>query len=598
MKGESKQAKKNHGGGAPGRRDEAAAADPRLVVGRSLSYAHMTADSPLIGETVGHMFERIALAYPDNEALVYVPRDERYTYAEFFDICSRAAKSLMALGVRKGDRVAIWATNHPEWVIAQFSTALIGAILVTVNPAYRIHELQYGLANAEVQTLIMIPAFKTSNYVEMFYQVVPEARASAPGKLESGTLPRLENIVLIGEEKHQGMFNWREFLSLGEGVSDEDLAARGDDCDFDEVINVQYTSGTTGLPKGASLTHHNILNNAYYVGEAMCFTDTDRLCIPVPFYHCFGMVLSNLACVTHGATMVVPAEYFDPLAVLQAVEKERCTALHGVPTMFIAELSNPDFSKFDLGSLRTGIMAGAPCPVEVMRRVNDEMNMKEITIAYGQTETSPVITQTPHHDTLDRRTSTVGPPIPHTEVKIMSPETGRIVKIGEQGELCCRGYQVMRGYYNNPKATEDAIDEAGWIHTGDIALMRRDGTFKITGRIKDMIIRGGENIYPREIEEFLYTHPKIRDAQVIGVPDRKYGEEICVWIQLKEGEEADDEEVVEFCKGRIAHYKIPRYVKFVREFPMTVTGKIQKYKMREISIKELGLEDEAGIETA
>jgi fatty-acyl-CoA synthase len=563
-----------------------------------MSYAHAGTGDPLIGETIGRMLERIAAKYPDSEALVYVPTGERYTYSEFFDVCSRAAKSFMALGIKKGDRVAVWATNHPEWVIAQFSTALMGAILVTVNPAYRTHELEYGLKNSEAQTLILIPKFKSSDYVGMIETVVPETRDSEPGKIESKTLPLLKNIILIGDESRPGMFSWTEFMELGKDITDEALAERGEDCDFDEVINIQYTSGTTGLPKGASLTHHNILNNGYFVAQTMHFTEKDRLCIPVPFYHCFGMVLSNLACMTHGAAMIIPGEYFDPFTVLEAVEKEKCTALHGVPTMFIAELAHPDFGKFDLSTLRTGIMAGAPCPVEVMKQVNDSMNMKEVTIAYGQTETSPVITQTSAKDTLERRTSTVGPPIPHTEVKIVNPETGHIVPIGEQGELCCRGYQVMRGYYNNDRATEEAIDEAGWIHTGDIALMREDGTFKITGRIKDMIIRGGENIYPREIEEFLYTHPEIRDAQVIGVPDQKYGEEICVWIQLKEGESADAEGIKEFCKGKIAHYKIPKYVKFVTEFPMTVTGKIQKYKMREISIKEFGLEKDAGIETA
>ena len=568
------------------------------VAEHSMSYAHAGSGDPLIGETIGHMFERIALKYPESEALVYVPTGERYTYSEIFDVCSRAAKSFMALGVRKGDRVAVWATNRPEWVIAQFSTALIGAVLVTVNPAYRTHELEYGLKNSEAQTLILIPRFKSSDYIDMVYTVVPEVKVAEPGKIDSKTMPLLKNVILIGDESQPGMFSWKEFMELGEKITDEELAERGDDCDFDEVINIQYTSGTTGLPKGASLTHHNILNNGYFVGQTMHFTEKDRLCIPVPFYHCFGMVLSNLACVTHGAAMVVPGEYFDPLSVLEAVEKEKCTALHGVPTMFIAELAEPDFLKFDLSTLRTGIMAGAPCPVEVMKQVNDSMNMREVTIAYGQTETSPVITQTSAKDSIERRTSTVGPPIPHTEVKIVNPETGHIVPVGEQGEFCCRGYQVMRGYYNNERATEEAIDEAGWIHTGDIALMREDGTFKITGRIKDMIIRGGENIYPREIEEFLYTHPKIRDAQVIGVPDQKYGEEICVWIQLKEGESVDGEEIKEFCKGKIAHYKIPKYVKFVTEFPMTVTGKIQKYKMREISIKEFGLEEDAGIETA
>ena len=510
----------------------------------------------------------------------------------------RGGKELHRDGVRKGDRVAVWATNHPEWVIAQFSTALIGAILVTVNPAYKIHELEYGLKNSETQTLILVPRFKSSAYAEMINQVVPELKDAKPGAIESRAFPLLKTVITIGAERFPGMFTWDEFMGIGSNVTDEELAERGDECDFDDIINVQYTSGTTGLPKGASLTHHNILNNSYFVAEGMHFTDRDRLCIPVPLYHCFGMVLSSLLCTTHGATMVFPAEYFDPLLVLEGVEKERCTALHGVPTMFIAELEHPEFKRFHLTSLRTGVMAGAPCPIELMKRVNSEMNMSEITIGYGETEASPIVTQTLARDTLERRTETVGPPIPHTELKVVDPATGSTVPIGVQGEICARGYQIMRGYYNNEKATREAVDEAGWLHTGDIGLMREDGAFKITGRIKDMIIRGGENIYPREIEEFLYTNPKIRDAQVIGVPDRKMGEEICVWIQLKEGERSTDEEIKEWCKGRIAHYKIPRYVKFVTEFPMTVTGKIQKYKMREISIRELGLEDVAKIKTA
>jgi fatty-acyl-CoA synthase len=587
-----------HGKQAAGEASGGEPRNPALVTGRGLSYAHRGSEKPLIGETIGHMFERIALTYPDNEAVVYLPSGVRWTYREFYDICLRAAKSFMALGVRKGDRVAIWATNHPEWVVTQFSTALIGAILVTVNPAYKTHELEYGLKNSETQTLILIPRFKSSQYAEMISRVVPELRSAEPGKLSSKSLPLLRNVICIGQEKPPGMFTWDEFMKLGANVSDEELGARGNACDFDDVINVQYTSGTTGLPKGASLTHHNILNNAYFVAEAMHFTERDRLCIPVPLYHCFGMVLSTLLCATHGATMVFPCEYFDPLLVLEGVENERCTALHGVPTMFIAELEHPEFKRFDLGSLRTGVMAGAPCPIELMRRVNGEMNMIEVTIGYGETEASPIVTQTLARDTLERRTETVGPPIPHTELKVVDPATGAIVPIGEQGEICARGYQIMRGYYNNEKATNEAIDEAGWLHTGDIGLMRSDGAFKITGRIKDMIIRGGENIYPREIEEFLYSNPKIRDAQVIGVPDRTMGEEICVWIQLKEGERATEEEIQEWCKGRIAHYKIPRYVKFVTEFPMTVTGKIQKFKMREISIKELGLEDVAKIRMA
>lgn len=558
---------------------------------KKLSYAFTCSEEPLIGETIGDMFERIAEKYPDNEALVYVPDDLRYTYAEFYNVCRKAAKSLMAMNVRKGDRVAIWATNYPEWVITQFSTALIGAILVTVNPAYRTHELKYGLKDSETQTLFLIPEFKSSKYVDMICEVVPEAKACKPGELESKNLPFLKNLVLIGGKEHPGMYSWKDFLELGDEISDDDYQRRRMECDFDDVINVQYTSGTTGMPKGASLTHHNILNNGYHVGETMRFTNKDRLCIPVPFYHCFGMVLSNLACVTHGATMIIPSEYFDAEAVLKTVEKERCSALHGVPTMFIAELASPEFSKTDFSSLRTGIMAGAPCPVEVMKRVNDEMNMKEVTIAYGQTETSPVVTQTPNNDTLERRTETVGPPIPHTEIKIISPETGKIAPAGEQGELCCRGYQVMRGYYNNAEATEETIDKAGWIHTGDLAIMDTDGIFKITGRIKNMIIRGGENVYPREIEEFLFTNPKIQDAQVFGVPSEKMGEEICVWIQLKEGEVVTEEEIRKFCKGKIAYYKIPRYVKFVDEFPMTVTGKIQKFKMKKMAVQELGLKE-------
>jgi fatty-acyl-CoA synthase len=565
---------------------------------QKLSYSYNGSEETLIGETIGQMFERIAQTYPDNEALVYAPRNERYTYREFYNLCCKAAKSFLVLGLEKGDRIAIWSTNHPEWVIVQFATALIGAILVTVNPAYKTHELEYCLQNSETQTLVLIPHFKSSNYIDMVYKVVPEAKTSVPGQAKSNKLPFLKNLILIRNVPEPGMLAWEQFLSLSEQIPDEYLAVKGKECGFNDVINIQYTSGTTGLPKGVCLTHHNLLNNGYFSGEGMNFTDKDRLCIPVPFYHCFGMILANLACVTHGSTMVLPGEYFDPLAVLQTVEKEHCTALHGVPTMFIAELSHPEFSKFDLSSLRTGIMAGSPCPIEVMRKVNDLMHMKEVTIVYGQTEASPAITMTPYDDTLERRTTTVGFPVPHTEVKIIHPESSRVVSVGEPGELCCRGYHVMRGYYNNPKATSETIDAEGWLHTGDLALVRADGTFKITGRIKDMIIRGGENIYPREIEEFLYTHPKIRDAQVIGVPDKKYGEEVCVWIVLKEGETGTEEEIKEFCRSRIAYYKVPRYIKFVEDFPMTVTGKTQKYKMREISIRELSLEDVANIKMA
>ena len=562
------------------------------------SYVCAAGEAPLLGETIGDMFRRIAGAYPDHEALVYVPDNERYTYSELFRVCCMAAKSLLALGIKKGDRVAIWATNRPEWVITQFSTAMIGAVLVTINPAYRTHELEYGLKDSATQTLILIPAFKSSNYVEMLHSVVPELAAASPGRIESSVLPFLENVILISPKKQPGMFAWQEFMALGENINDDELNQQTNELDFDDIINIQYTSGTTGLPKGAALTHFNILNNGYHAGTGMRFSHNDRLCIPVPFYHCFGMVLGNLTCLTHGATIIIPDEYFEPKSVLETVQKERCTALHGVPTMFIAELALPEFKDYDLSSLRTGIMAGSPCPVEVMKRVNNEMNMHEVTIGYGQTETSPLITQTPHDGSLEMRTTTIGLPAPHTEVKIIDPEIGKIVLRGEQGEICCRGYNVMRGYYNNPEATAKTIDKAGWIHTGDLAVMNRDGTCKITGRIKDMIIRGGENIYPREIEEFLYTNPKIKDAQVIGAPDGKYGEEICVWIQLHDGETASEEEIRDFCKGRIAHFKIPRYIKFTDEFPMTVTGKIQKFVMREISIRELGLEEDAEIETA
>jgi len=469
---------------------------------------------------------------------------------------------------------------------------------VTINPAYRSHELEYSLKTSEVQTLVLLEKFKSSDYVKMLLEICPEAAKGKPGQIESKKLPFLKNVIMLGKKAQGAMWTWDQFLSLGQKIPNGELQKRELSLDADDIINIQYTSGTTGLPKGAALTHHNILNNAFFVGEAMKFSHKDRLCIPVPFYHCFGMVLGNLACVTHGSTMVMPGEYFDPLATLQVVEKEKCTALHGVPTMFIAELEQPDFNKFDLSTLRTGIMAGSPCPIEVMKKVVDLMYAREMTIAYGQTETSPVITQTPYNASIELRTSTVGPPLPHTEVKIVDPETGTIVPIGRDGELCCRGYQVMRGYYNNPQATREVIDEAGWIHTGDMAAMDEDGCCKITGRIKDMIIRGGENIYPREIEEFLYTHPKVTDAQVIGVPSKKFGEEVAVWIKLKEGEKATIEEIQEFCRQQIAHYKVPRYVKFVDEFPMTVTGKIQKFKMKEITTKDLGLEKGNRGETA
>jgi fatty-acyl-CoA synthase len=562
------------------------------------SYAYAGSTTPLLGFTIPDYLDLISDRFPGNEALVDVPSGRRWTYREFRDDCRRLAKSLMKIGINRGDRVGIWATNYPEWVVVQFGSAITGAVLVNINPAYRTHELEYALANSGARALFLIERFKSSDYVAMFNEVCPEARLSNPGNITSKSLPSLSSAVLMGAAEKSGMYSWQEFLSLGEDVSDAALDERQSSLDMDDVINIQYTSGTTGLPKGASLTHHNILNNGFFAGEGMRLVSDDRLCIPVPFYHCFGMVLANLACVTHGATMVVPAESFDPLATLKAVEQERCTALHGVPTMFIAELEHPKFDEFDLTSLRTGIMAGAPCPIEVMKKVFERMHATEITIGYGETEASPIATQTPADATLEDRTGTVGLPSPHVEIKIIDPETGAVVPCGAQGEICYRGYNIMRGYHNNPEGTREAIDAAGWLHSGDLATMDERGYVKITGRAKEMIIRGGENIYPREIEEFLFGHPKVRNVQVIGVPDEKYGEEIQAWIELREGESATEEEIREYCKGKIAHYKIPRYVKFVTEYPMTVTGKIQKYKMREQAVEELGLHKAARVETA
>ena len=562
------------------------------------SYAFMGSEKPLIGKTIGEMFDEIADKYPDNDAIVSIHQNQRYTYRQLQREVNRAAKGFIALGLKKGDRLAIWATNIAEWIITQFATAKAGIIMVNINPAYRTHELEYSLRQSETQALLLLDRFKTSDYVQMFYDVCPEARDSQPGQISSQKLPFLKTAVLLRGEKQPGMYSWDEVMKMGDELADDVPIERQEELDFDDPINIQYTSGTTGFPKGVVLTHHNLVNNGYFIGECMDFTDKDRLCIPVPFYHCFGMVLSNLACMTHGATMVLPAEYFDPVSTMAAVEKERCTALHGVPTMFVAELEHPDFSKFDFSSLRTGIMAGSPCPIEFMKKVNTLMNMREVVITYGQTEASPGITMSSTDDPLDRRVSTVGKPMPHTEMKIVDPKTGKMMLKGETGEICARGYAIMRCYYNNPVATDQAVDMEGWLHTGDLGILDEEDYCKITGRLKDMVIRGGENIYPREIEEFLYTHPAISDVQVIGVPDLKYGEELMAWIKLKDGQKIAPEEIKAFCKGKIAHYKIPRYIKFVDGFPMTVTGKIQKYKMREESIKELGLEDVAKMKTA
>ncbi|MSM41223.1 MAG: AMP-binding protein [Geobacter sp.] len=541
--------------------------------------------------TVGGLLDQIAETYPDNDALVYHERGLRYSYREFNQVCRQVAKGLMKLGIGKGENVAIWAYNVPEWVILQFATAKIGAILVTVNTAYKSAELEYILDQSDSTTLFMVKSFKDTDYVATLNAVVPELATAKTGTLSTPKLPFLKNVVFIGDETPGGMLNFAQIVEMGKEVSDAELAAVEATLDRHDTINMQYTSGTTGFPKGVMLTHHNLVNNGFAIGECMKFTEKDRLCIPVPFFHCFGCVLGVMASVTHGSTMV-PVEIFDPLKVLQTIEKERCTAVHGVPTMFIAELEHPEFSRFDLTSMRTGIMAGSVCPIEVMKRAVNDMHVTEITSVYGQTESSPGITQTRTEDSIELRVATVGRALPGAEVKIVDIETGATLPPGKQGELCARGYMVMKGYYKMPEETAKVIDADGWLHTGDLAVMDENGYCKITGRIKQMIIRGGENIYPREIEEFLYTHPKISDIQIYGVPDRKYGEQVMAAVILKKGVEMTEQEVKDFCKGRIANYKIPRYVKFVDSYPMTASGKIQKFKLREMAIKELHLEED------
>jgi fatty-acyl-CoA synthase len=548
--------------------------------------------SQTIDVTMGRLLNDIAERYPDNEALVYHERGLRYTYREFNEVCRQVAKGLLKLGIRKGDNISIWAYNVPEWVILQFASAKIGAILVTVNTSYKSAELEYILQQSDSSALFMVKSFKDTDYVATLGEVVPEMPSSAPGQLSSTKLPFLKTVVYIGDETPTGMLNFKRIISLGADVSDQELATVEATLDRHDTINMQYTSGTTGFPKGVMLTHYNVINNGFNIGECMKLTERDRLCIPVPFFHCFGCVLGVMACVTH-ATAMVPVEIFDPLKVLQAIEKEKCTAVHGVPTMFIAELEHPEFSTFDLTSLRTGIMAGSNCPIEVMKKVISQMHASEITIAYGQTESSPVITQTRTDDAIELRVATVGKALPDVEVKIVDIESGETLPPGKQGELCTRGYLVMKGYYKMPEETAKAIDSDKWLHTGDLAIMDENGYCKITGRIKNMIIRGGENIYPREIEEFLYTHPKISDIQVYGVPDSKFGEQVMAAIILKKGIEMSEDEVREFCRGKIANYKIPKYVKFVESYPMTASGKIQKFKMRDMAIKELQLDDQA-----
>ena len=544
------------------------------------AYANGASPVPLLGDTIGANLDRTAARVGDHEALVECATGRRFSYPELVAEVDACALGLDALGVGKGDRVGIWAPNCAEWVFVQFATAKLGAIMVNINPAYRTHELAYVLEQAGISVLISAPEFKTSDYRAMVAEVRGECR-------------ELREVIFLGDH------TWQRLMDTGRAADRGLLDERETGLSADDPINIQYTSGTTGFPKGATLTHHNLLNNAFFVGEGCGYTEDDRVCIPVPYYHCFGMGMGNLGCTTHGATMIIPAPGFDPAATLRAVQDERCTSLYGVPTMFIAELALPDFAAYDLSSLRTGIMAGSPCPVEVMKRVVEEMGMGEVTICYGMTETSPVSTQTGADDDLDRRTSTVGRVHPHLEVKIVDPSTGLTVPRGEPGEFCTRGYSVMLGYWKEPEKTAEVLDAARWMHTGDLATMDAEGYLNIVGRIKDLVIRGGENVYPREIEEFLYTHPDIVDAQVIGVPDERYGEELVAWVRLRPGaHELTAEQLREFCAGRIAHYKIPRYVKIVDDFPMTVTGKIRKVEMRQVSVAELGLESVSAARSA
>lgn len=547
--------------------------------------------------TIGDLLDRISEKYPDNDAVLYTDRPFRKTYREFRELCNTVAKGLMAMGLKKGDHAAIWATNYPEWLLAQFATAKIGAVLVTVNTNYKIFEAEYLLRQSDSNTLILIDGFKDSNYVDIINRLCPELKRCKPGKLESRALPFLKNVIYVGDRKHPGMFNWNDLYDMASQVSDEELEERQNSIDPHDVINMQYTSGTTGFPKGVMLTHYNVVNNGKSIGDCMNLTHQDKLCIPVPFFHCFGCVLAIMACVTHGTTMV-PLEYFRPLKVMEAIQNEGCTAVHGVPTMFIAMLEHPDFKNFKFPKLRTGIMAGSPCPTKVMKQVVEIMGAREITIAYGQTEASPVCTQTKVDDCIELRVSTVGRALPFMECRVVDPDTNREVAPGTPGEFVVRGYNVMRGYYKMPEATAQVIDAEGWLHTGDLATMDENGYFKITGRIKDMIIRGGENIYPKEIEEFLYTHPMIKDVQVVGVPDEQYGEEIMAYVILKEGAACSPQEIKDYVRSHMARHKTPKYVKFIDNFPMTASGKIQKFKLREMAIEELKLQDAALIETA
>ncbi|QEA39835.1 AMP-binding protein [Pistricoccus aurantiacus] len=555
----------------------------------SNSYVSGISDTPLKGQTIGDCFDETVSRFPQRDALISLHQEVRLSWEALGREVNRAARALMAIGVDKGDRVGIWSPNCAEWAITQFATAKLGAILVNINPSYRSHELDYVLGQSGISTLILQGAFKSSDYVDMLAELVPSLTTDQ-GEVNSERLPALKRVICLDSSRRlPGMTSWPALLERADEIEEEQLATLQATLQLDEPINIQYTSGTTGAPKGATLSHHNILNNGFFVARTLDLSEQDRMVIPVPLYHCFGMVMGNLGCMTHGAAMIYPGDGFDAEATLEAVANERATAVYGVPTMFIAELEHPRFAEFDLSSLRTGIMAGSICPIEVMRQVIDKMHMQDVTICYGMTETSPVSFQTQTDAALEKRVTTVGTIHPHLEVKLVDPLSGAVVPRGESGELCTRGYSVMLGYWDNPEATAKAIDSARWMHTGDLAVMDEEGFVAIVGRIKDMIIRGGENIYPREIEDFLYTHPAISDVQVIGVPDEKYGEEIMAWIKLAPDTSLDEEGVKAFCKDQIAYYKIPRYVKFVDSFPMTVTGKIQKYKMREEATHELGL---------
>jgi fatty-acyl-CoA synthase len=558
------------------------------------SYFHRGGMQPLLGATIPEHFTGVVQKHSQREAVVSLPQRRRLTYADLADAVDLLARGLVAMGFVKGDRIGVWSTNNIEWLLLQMATAHIGAILVNINPAYRPKELAYALRRSEVQGLFTIPRFRGSDYVAMLVELIPALRTAAPSELDSDEFPALRRVILydpIHPDKtprpHAGFVTWPEVLSGADSVSKQELETITTSLDIDDAINIQYTSGTTGFPKAVVLTHHNILNNAFFAARTMTFSDADRLCVPVPFYHCFGMVLANLLCLSVGACIVIACEHFDALSVLQAITGERCTAVHGVPTMFIAELEHPQFKDFDLSSLRTGIMAGAPCPSTLLKRVMQDMHCSEILIGYGETEASPLTHLTLPNDNMERRIETVGTNLPHQEVKVVGVKGGETLPTGQTGEICFRGYHIMKGYYGDREATRKTVDPQGWLHSGDLGTMDMDGYVRITGRLKEMIIRGGENIYPREIEDFIFTHPKVAEVAVFGVPDEYYGEEIMAWIQLHAGETATQEEIREFCKGHIAHFKIPKYIRFVEEFPMTVTGKLQKFRMREMAIEQM-----------